>query len=119
MKAWTDSGDIIGVTGTIRRTDKGELTVNCETWEMLTKAILPLPDKFHGLTDVNKRYRQRHLDMITNPSVRETFRARATITSSIRRQLDDLGFLEIETPVLQATPGGAEAKVRSVGEVVV
>ncbi|GMH72501.1 hypothetical protein TrRE_jg4735 [Triparma retinervis] len=110
LKAWTDSGDIIGVTGTIRRTDKGELTVNCETWEMLTKAILPLPDKFHGLTDVNKRYRQRHLDMITNPSVRDTFRARATITSSIRRQLDDLGFLEIETPVLQATPGGAEAK---------
>jgi len=110
LKAWTDSGDIIGVTGTIRRTDKGELTVNCETWEMLTKAILPLPDKFHGLTDVNKRYRQRHLDMITNPDVRDTFRARATITSSIRRQLDKQGFLEIETPVLQATPGGAEAK---------
>lgn len=77
---------------------------------MLTKAILPLPDKFHGLTDVSKRYRQRYIDLIVNPAVQETFRSRAAITSSIRRQLDDLGFLEIETPVLQATPGGAEAK---------
>ncbi|GMI09047.1 hypothetical protein TrVE_jg12375 [Triparma verrucosa] len=110
LKAWTDSGDIIGVTGTVRRTDKGELTINCDTWKMLTKAILPLPDKFHGLTDVNKRYRQRHVDLIVNPDVKATFRARAMITSSIRRQLDERGYLEIETPVLQSTPGGAEAK---------
>ncbi|GMH55141.1 hypothetical protein TrLO_g5816 [Triparma laevis f. longispina] len=110
LKAWTDSGDIIGVTGTMRRTDKGELTINCRTWNMLTKAILPLPDKFHGLTDVNKRYRQRHVDLIVNPDVKATFRARAMITSSIRRQLDERGYLEIETPVLQSTPGGAEAK---------
>ena len=77
---------------------------------MLTKAIAPLPDKYHGLTDITKRYRMRHLDMISNPSVRETFRKRALITSSLRRQLDELGFLEIETPVLHSQPGGAEAK---------
>ena len=77
---------------------------------MLTKAIAPLPDKYHGLTDITKRYRMRHLDMIANPTVRETFRKRALITSSLRRQLDELGFLEIETPVLHSQPGGAEAK---------
>jgi len=77
---------------------------------MLTKALLPLPDKFRGFTDVNKRYRQRHLDMIVNPEVKKTFVQRAKITSSLRRQLEDLGFLEIETPVLHSTPGGAEAK---------
>ena len=79
-------------------------------WEMLTKSLLPLPDKFHGLTDVSKRYRQRHLDMIVNPEVRKTFRSRAFITSSIRRMLDSDGFLEIETPILNNQPGGAEAK---------
>ena len=77
---------------------------------MLTKAVLPLPDKFHGLTDVSKRYRSRHVDLIVNPSVRETFRKRAAITSGIRRRLDDMGFLEIETPTLHAQSGGAEAK---------
>lgn len=77
---------------------------------MLTKALLPLPDKFHGLTDITKRYRSRHLDLITNPSVRETFRTRAMITSSIRRQLDARGFLELETPVLHTQSGGADAK---------
>jgi lysyl-tRNA synthetase, class II len=98
------------VRGTIRRTDKGELSVYATEWKMLTKAILPLPDKFHGLTDVAKRYRQRHLDLIVNPTVRDTFRKRATITSMLRRLLDDMGFLEIETPVLHAQSGGAEAK---------
>ena len=77
---------------------------------MLTKSTLPLPDKYHGLTDVNKRYRARHLDLIVNPDVRETFRKRAVITSTLRRHLDDRGFLEIETPVLNSQPGGAEAK---------
>ena len=77
---------------------------------MLTKSLLPLPDKWNGLTDVNKRYRSRHLDMIANPSVRDVFRSRAVIQSTLRRYLDDRGFLEIETPVLQSTPGGAEAK---------
>jgi lysyl-tRNA synthetase class 2 len=77
---------------------------------MLTKSLHPLPDKFHGLTDVSKRYRQRHLDMVVNPEVRNVFRARAKINSAIRRILDDKGFVEIETPILNAQPGGAEAK---------
>jgi lysyl-tRNA synthetase class 2 len=77
---------------------------------MLTKAILPLPDKFRGFTDVSKRYRQRHLDLIVNPEVRDTFRKRAAITSMLRRLLDDVGFLEIETPVMHTQSGGAEAK---------
>lgn len=110
LKAWTDSGDIIGAKGTIRRTDKGELTLYAKEWTMLTKSALPLPDKYHGLTDISKRYRNRHLDLIVNPSVRETFYKRAKITSSLRRQLDAKGFLEIETPVLHTQPGGAEAK---------
>jgi lysyl-tRNA synthetase class 2 len=98
------------VKGTIRRTDKGELTVYAQHWEMLTKSVLPLPDKFHGLTDVTKRYRMRHLDLIVNEKTRETFRKRAMITSHLRRILDEKGFLEIETPVLHSVPGGAEAK---------
>jgi lysyl-tRNA synthetase class 2 len=84
--------------------------VYAKEWKMLTKAVLPLPDKFHGLQDVTKRYRSRHLDLIVNPKVRDTFRKRAIITSRIRRMLDDMGFLEIETPVLQTQTGGAEAK---------
>lgn len=76
----------------------------------MTKAILPLPDKFHGLKDTEKRYRSRHLDMIANPNVRDTFRKRAAITSKIRRLLDDQGFLEIETPTMHTQSGGAEAK---------
>ncbi|KAL3784208.1 hypothetical protein ACHAW5_005260 [Stephanodiscus triporus] len=110
LKAWTDAGDIIGARGTVRRTEKGELTLYAREWTMLTKSALPLPDKFHGLTDVSKRYRNRHLDLIVNPAVRETFHKRARITSSLRRQLDARGFLEIETPVLHVQPGGAEAK---------
>jgi len=110
LKAWTDSGDIIGAKGTIRRTDKGELTLYAKEWTMLTKSALPLPDKYHGLTDISKRYRNRHLDLIVNPAVRDTFYKRAKITSSLRRQLDAKGFLEIETPVLHTQPGGAEAK---------
>lgn len=96
--------------GTVRRTDKGELTVFAKEWKMLTKAVLPLPDKFHGLQDINKRYRSRHLDMIVNPEVRNTFRKRAMIQSMMRRILDAKGFLEIETPVLHTISGGAEAK---------
>ena len=110
LKAWADAGDIIGVKGSIRRTDKGELSVYAKEWKMLTKAALPLPDKWHGLVDIKKRYSMRHLDMIVNPEVRSVFRARARITSALRRQLDSLDFLEIETPVLHAQPGGAEAK---------
>ena len=97
IKDLTDAGDIIGVTGTMKRTDKGELSVYVNSWTMLTKSILPLPDKYHGLQDVDKRYRQRHLDMIVNPQVRETFRARARITQAIRNTLDNKGFLEVRT----------------------
>ncbi|WP_072620106.1 lysine--tRNA ligase [Spirulina major] len=110
LKKLTDVGDIIGVTGTIRRTQKGELSVNVSTYTMLTKSLLPLPDKWHGLTDTEKRYRQRYVDLIVNPNVRETFRRRAKITAAIRRYLDDHDFIEIETPVLQSEAGGAEAR---------
>ena len=93
-------GDIIGAKGTIKRTEKGELSVYVREWQMLTKSLLPLPDKWSGLKDADKRYRQRHLDMIVNPQVRKTFKSRAYITSQLRKLLDDKGFLEIETPIL-------------------
>jgi lysyl-tRNA synthetase, class II len=110
LKAWTDAGDIVGVRGVAKRTEKGELSVKVTRWEMLTKSLAPLPDKFHGFTDVEKRYRSRHVDLIVNPDVRETFRRRARITSFIRRTLDDAGFFEIETPALHHQAGGADAR---------
>lgn len=110
LKAWTDASDIVGVKGIAKRTEKGELSVKASHWQMLTKSLTPLPDKFHGLTDVEKRYRSRHVDLIVNPEVKETFRRRARITSAIRRYLDALGFLEMETPALHSEAGGAEAK---------
>jgi len=110
LKKLTDVGDILGVRGTIKRTDKGELSVNVQRYAMLTKSLLPLPDKWHGLTDTEKRYRQRYVDLIVNPDVRETFRRRAKITAAIRRYLDEQGFIEIETPVLQSEAGGADAR---------
>ena len=105
-----DIGDIVGARGSMKRTDKGELSVYAYDCDMLTKSIRPLPDKWAGLTDVNKRYRQRYLDMIVNPQVRKTFATRARITSFIRNYLDERGFLEIETPSLHGEAGGAEAK---------
>jgi lysyl-tRNA synthetase, class II len=105
-----DMGDWLGVQGTIKRTDRGELSVFVDNYTILTKSLLPLPDKWHGLTDVEKRYRQRYLDLIANPEVREAFRRRALITASIRRYLNQQGFIEIDTPVLQSEPGGAEAR---------
>jgi lysyl-tRNA synthetase, class II len=110
LKQLTDIGDIIGVKGTLKRTDKGELSVYVKEYAMLTKSLLPLPDKHHGLTDISKRYRQRYVDLIVNPEVRETFRRRALITASIRRYLDQQGFIEIETPVLMSEAGGADAR---------
>jgi lysyl-tRNA synthetase class 2 len=106
----TDAGDIIGVKGTIKRTEKGELSVYVKQYALLTKSLLPLPDKWHGLTDVEKRYRQRYVDLIVNPEVRQTFRRRAQITAGIRRYLEERDFLEIETPVLQSEAGGADAR---------
>ncbi len=105
-----DVGDWIGVSGSLRRTDRGELSIKVFSWKMLTKALLPLPDKWHGLADVEKRYRQRYLDLIVNPQTRKTFRSRALMVSAIRRWLDERGFLEIETPVLQSEAGGADAR---------
>ena len=105
-----DAGDLIGVQGTLRRTDRGELSVKVTGWQMLSKSLQPLPDKWHGLADVEKRYRQRYLDLIVSPHTRETFRRRALAVSAMRRWLDERGFLEIETPVLQSVPGGADAR---------
>ncbi len=105
-----DSGDWIGVKGILRRTDKGELSIKVHEWTMLSKSLQPLPDKWHGLADVEKRYRQRYLDLIVNPQSRKTFRTRALLVSAIRRWLDTKDFLEIETPVLQSEAGGADAR---------
>lgn len=105
-----DMGDIVGARGVVKRTEKGELSVAVESFEMLTKSLLPLPDKFKGLTDVETRYRQRYVDLIASPEVRDTFRTRAAIVSGIRRFLDDRAFMEMETPVLESRAGGADAK---------
>lgn len=110
LKQLTDIGDIIGVKGTIKRTEKGELSVYVSDYTILTKSLLPLPSQWYGLTDTEKRYRQRYVDLIVNPQVQQTFRRRAKITAAIRRYLEEQGFLEIETPVLQAEAGGAEAR---------
>jgi len=107
---WTDAGDVVGVEGTMKRTNKGELSVRVTRFDMLTKSLAPPPDKFKGLTDVAKRYRHREVDLIANPEVRSVFERRAKITSFIRRYLEDRGYLEIETPTLHFQPGGAEAK---------
>jgi len=105
-----DLGDIIGVEGLVRRTPRGELTVNAQRVEMLAKALLPLPEKYHGLADIEIRYRQRYLDLIMNEESRETLRKRSHIVATIRRLLIERGFLEVETPMLQTIPGGAAAK---------
>ena len=110
LKKLSDTGDILGVKGTIKRTEKGELSVYVSEFAILTKSLLPLPDKWHGLTDMEKRYRQRYVDLIVNPQVRQTFRIRAKITAAIRRYLENRDFLEIETPVLQSEAGGADAR---------
>jgi len=110
LTSLVDAGDLIGVHGSLRRTDRGELSVKVKGWSMLTKSLQPLPDKWHGLADVEKRYRQRYLDLIVSPHTRETFRRRARLVSALRRWLEARGFLEIETPVLQSVPGGADAR---------
>ncbi|KAK9088069.1 hypothetical protein Syun_030463 [Stephania yunnanensis] len=110
LKMLVDIGDILGACGSIKRTEKGELSVCVNSFGILTKSLLPLPDKYHGLTDIDKRYRQRYVDMIANPEVADVFRARAKIVSEIRKTMESLGFLEVETPVLQGAAGGAEAR---------
>lgn len=105
-----DTGDIVGVEGSIRRTEKGELSVVATRLQVLTKSLLPLPDKWHGMADVEARYRKRYLDMIVTPGVVDTFKARSKTVSTIRRALEDKEFLEVETPVLESAAGGADAR---------
>ena len=105
-----DIGDILGIEGTAFTTHTGELTVRVLHFTMLSKSLRPLPEKWHGLTDKEQRYRQRYLDLIMNPEVRETFVKRAAMMSAIRKWYTDHGFLEVETPVLQPLYGGANAK---------
>ena len=105
-----DIGDIIGVTGTVFQTKTGETTVHADSLTLLSKSLKPLPEKFHGLTDVDARYRQRYVDLIVNPNVRDTFIKRSLIISEIRRFLDARGFMEVETPMLVANAGGAAAR---------
>ena len=105
-----DIGDIIGVTGTVFQTKTGETTVHADSLTLLSKSLKPLPEKFHGLTDVDARYRQRYVDLIVNPNVRDTFIKRSQIISEIRRFLDARGFMEVETPMLVANAGGAAAR---------
>ncbi len=105
-----DKGDFIGAAGTIRRTKQGELSLKVTSWELLSKSLQPLPDSWEGFKDVEARYRHRYVDMIMNPSVRETFKVRSKVVSYIRNFLDSRGCLEIETPVLQVEAGGADAR---------
>ncbi len=105
-----DVGDMIGVTGTIRRTPRGELTIKTRDIKILAKSLQQLPEKFHGLTDKETRYRQRYLDMIMNKEVRDTFIKRSKIIQEIRNYLTNLDFVEVETPMLQTIAGGANAR---------
>ncbi len=105
-----DIGDIIGVTGYLFRTKTDELSIHVDDLTFLSKIMLALPEKWHGLEDVETRYRQRYLDLIANSEVRKVFITRAKIVSSLRRQLDARGFLEVETPMMQPLYGGAAAR---------
>ena len=105
-----DIGDIVGVHGDVFRTQRGEISVRAHEVVLLAKALLPLPDKFHGLTNLETRYRQRYVDLIVNEDVRDTFRKRSTILSTFRRYMESDGYMEVETPILQTIQGGATAK---------
>lgn len=105
-----DIGDILGVKGEVFKTHKGEISIKVEDIILLAKSLRPLPEKWHGLKDVDLRYRQRYVDLIVNPTVRNTFILRSKILKSIRRFLDQRGFLEVETPMLNVIPGGAAAR---------
>jgi lysyl-tRNA synthetase class 2 len=114
-KAWEvlkllDLGDFIAVTGPLMRTKTGELSIRAMELQFITKALLPLPEKWHGLQDKEMRYRQRYLDLISNPEVLHTFQLRSRIMTGIRRFMEGLGYLEVETPMMQPIPGGATAR---------
>ena len=105
-----DIGDLIGIRGTVFKTKTGEISIHAEEVTLLSKSLQPLPEKFHGLTNTDTRYRQRYVDLIVNPEVRDTFIKRSRIISTIRRFLDERGFMEVETPMLVANAGGAAAR---------
>ena len=105
-----DIGDIIGITGFVFKTKTGEISVHAKEVTLLTKSLRPLPEKFHGLKDTDLRYRQRYVDLIVNPEVKETFEKRTKIIKEMRRILDEKGYMEVETPILQTIAGGASAK---------
>lgn len=105
-----DIGDIVGVTGFVFKTKMGEISVHCETVKLLAKSLRPLPEKFHGLTDKETRYRQRYVDLIMNPEVRRNFEIRSNFTKYLREFLDNRGYMEVETPVLNTISGGATAR---------
>lgn len=109
FKKW-DLGDILGARGKLFKTKTGELSIHCSELRLLTKALRPLPDKFHGLADQETRYRQRYLDLISNDESRKTFKVRSQILSSIRNFMNGREFMEVETPMMQAIPGGAAAR---------
>jgi lysyl-tRNA synthetase class 2 len=106
----SDIGDFLGVSGEVFRTKRGELTVEIAEWTLLSKSLRPLPEKWHGLKDVELRYRHRSLDLIANETVRDTFTCRSRMVSGMRRYLDEHGFLEVETPMMQPLAGGATAR---------
>ncbi|MBQ7593884.1 MAG: lysine--tRNA ligase, partial [Synergistaceae bacterium] len=110
FKKWVDTGDWIGIIGNPCRTKRGELTILVKDYKLLSKAIRPLPEKWHGLTDTELRYRKRYMDLIANPEVREVFRKRSKIISSFRETLESHGTLEVETPILSVLAGGANAR---------
>ena len=109
FKKW-DIGDIVGITGYVFRTQKGEISVHAKSIVLLSKSLLPLPEKWHGLKDQDTRYRQRYIDLIVNPDVRETFVKRSNILREVRKYLDNMGYLEVDTPVLHTIQIGAAAK---------
>ena len=110
FKNLCDLGDIVGITGVMFKTNTGELSVEANHFEILTKAIRPLPDKFHGLADQETRYRQRYVDLITNEKARDVFKVRSKVVSFIRNYFDNLNFMEVETPMMHVLQGGAAAK---------
>jgi lysyl-tRNA synthetase, class II len=110
FKDHVDLGDHIGFAGTAFRTKTGEITIKVASWRLLAKALRPPPEKFHGMTDVEERYRRREVDLFSNEQVRERFAQRRAIVSTLRRTLEAKGFLEVETPMMQAVPGGAAAR---------
>ena len=105
-----DIGDIIGITGFVFKTKTGEISIHAKELVLLTKSLRPLPEKFHGLKDTDLRYRQRYVDLIVNPEVKQTFEKRIKIIKEMRRILDEKGYMEVETPILQTIAGGATAK---------